>query len=107
MSADKVKETITSIVCMDDDPSTSRLAKEALVDYPSEVISCHSSEALSQILAGQKVDVVILAATKPLQTTFDLLGKIREKPETPEIVFVSEFDEATVWIEAIQRGAYE
>jgi len=55
------------------------------------------------------VDAVILNLQKPFEQAFRFLAQIRTKAPKVEIIFVSPFDEETrwLWIEAIQRRAYE
>ena len=52
---------------------------------------------------------MILNFQKPFEQAFRLLSEIKSKAPKVEVIFVSPFDEETLWlwIEAIQRGAYE
>ncbi|PYV38097.1 MAG: hypothetical protein DMG06_26450 [Acidobacteria bacterium] len=53
------------------------------------------------------VDVIILVLEKPFEKAYELLSQIKAGVAEVEVVFVSRFDDETLWIEAIQRGAYE
>jgi len=82
---------------------------ETIDEYQSVVIPCSSAEAILFTLPHETVDVVILNLQKPFQSTFHLLSEIKSKAPQVEVIFVSPFDDETrwLWMEAIQRGAYE
>jgi len=46
---------------------------------------------------------------KPFERAFHLLSQIKTKVPQVEVIFVSRFDDEArwIWIEVIQRGAYE
>ena len=52
---------------------------------------------------------MVLNLQKPFEQAFRFLSEIKTKAPKVEVIFVSPFDEEArwVWIEAIQRGAYE
>jgi DNA-binding NtrC family response regulator len=53
--------------------------------------------------------VVILGLSKPFDTCLSVLNKIKAIAPHVEVIFVSLFDDESLWlwIEVIQRGAYE
>lgn len=105
-----LKQQAVSILVWDHDPLTLHKVAEAIDEYQSVVIPCSSVEAILFTLQHKTVDVVILNLRKPFENTFHLLSEIKAKAPRVEVIFVSPFDDDEtrwVWIETIQRGAYE
>jgi len=101
-------QEILSVLVMDEDPLTIKRVEEAVRDYHSVVQQCSSTEAVIDIvLHDLPVDVVLLDLQKPFDTSFDLLSELRAKAPQTETIFVSKFDDEDLWIEAIQRGAFD
>jgi DNA-binding NtrC family response regulator len=104
-----MQQAVSILVWDQDDPQTVQRVAETIDEYQSVVIPCSSVEAILYTLQHKTVDVVILNLQKPFESTFHLLSEIKTKAPQVEVVFVSSFDDETrwVWIETIQRGAYE
>jgi DNA-binding NtrC family response regulator len=104
-----MQQAVSILVWDQDDPLTVQRVAETIDEYQSVVIPCSSVEAILYTLQHKTVDVVILNLQKPFESTFHLLSEIKTKAPQVEVVFVSPFDDETrwVWIETIQRGAYE
>jgi DNA-binding NtrC family response regulator len=100
---------VSILVWDQDDPLTVKGVTEAIDEYQSVLIPCSSAEAILFNLQHKAVDVVILNLQKPFKDAFDLLSEIKTEAPQAEVIFVSPFDDETrwLWIEAIQRGAYE
>jgi DNA-binding NtrC family response regulator len=96
------------IMVVDSDPLTTEKVAEATRDYLAEVVAHSSLESMLDALdENPVVDVIVLNLEKPFEQVFELLPKLKARfPET-EIVFVTRFDDETLWVEAIQRGAYD
>ena len=104
-----MSETIAILVLDQDDPLTAKRVTEAIDDYQSVVIPCSSPEAILFTIQHKTVDVVILSLQQPFEKAFHLLSAIKATAAQVEVIFVSRFDDETLWIwtEAIRRGAYE
>jgi DNA-binding NtrC family response regulator len=104
-----MRETLSVAVLDPNDPDTIEKVTEAVKEYQSSVIPCSSREHVLPTLNQRRVDVVVIGFQEPFRETFDLLSQIKTKAAGTEVVFLAEFDDKTlwVWIEAIQRGAYE
>ncbi len=104
-----MQEAVSILVWDQDDPLTVKGVTEAIGEYQSILIPCSSVEAILFTLEHKTVDVVVLNFQKPFESTFHLLSEIKTKAPQAEVIFVSPFDDETrwLWIEAIQRGAYE
>jgi DNA-binding NtrC family response regulator len=103
------QEAVSILVWDQDDPLTVKNAAEAIEEYQSVVIPCSSAEAVLFTIQHKTVDVVILNLQKPFEKVFRLLSEIKVIASQVEVIFVSPFDDETrwLWMEAIQRGAYE
>lgn len=104
-----MRETLSVAVFDPDDPITVKNVAEAVKDYRSVVIPCTSQSIVLSTINQQHVDAVVIGFQEPFQRTFTLLSQIKAQAAGVEVVFLSEFDDETlwVWVEAIQRGAYE
>jgi DNA-binding NtrC family response regulator len=104
-----MEQSLSILVFDQDDPSTLRNTMEAIQEYQSVVLPCSSAEAILFVIKHRAVDAVILNLQKPFEQSFRLLAQIKANAPKVEVIFVSPFDEETqwLWIEAIQRGAYE
>ena len=104
-----MEQNCSILVWDQDDPSTLKNVTEAIQEFRSVVIPCSSAKTVLFTIQHRTVDVVILNLQKPFEQAFRFLSEIKTKAPKVEVIFVSPFDEEArwVWIEAIQRGAYE
>jgi DNA-binding NtrC family response regulator len=97
-----------SILVVDLDPLTTRRVTEAMEDYGPIVTSFSSIDLMNNALSQNvRVDVIIINLERPFEKFFGLLPHLKALLAHIEVVFVSRFDEESLWIEAIQRGAYD
>jgi DNA-binding NtrC family response regulator len=104
-----MRETLSVAVFDPNDPITIENVTEAVREYRSLVIPCFSQGILLSTMNNQHIDAAVIGFQEPFNETFRLLSQIKAQSAGVEVVFLSEFDDRTrwVWIEAIQRGAYE
>jgi DNA-binding NtrC family response regulator len=104
-----MEQNCSILVWDQDDPSTLKNVAEAIQEFRSVVIPCSSANAVLFTIQHRTVDAVILNFQKPFEQAFRFLSEIKTKAPKVEVIFVSPFDEEArwLWIEAIQRGAYE
>jgi DNA-binding NtrC family response regulator len=104
-----MEQSFSILVFDQDDPSTLKNVTEAIAEYQSVVLPCSSAKAVLFTIQQKAVDAVIVNLQKPFDRAFRFLAEIKTKAPKVEVIFVSPFDEETrwLWIEAIQRGAYE
>src|SRR5438093_562281 len=96
------------IMVVDSDPLTTEKVTEATRDYLAEVVAHSSLESMLDALGeNPAVDVIVLNLEKPFEQAFELLPNPKARFPKTEIVFVTRFDDETLWVEAIQRGAYD
>ena len=102
-----MQETI-SLMVVDQDPLTLAKVTEAMKEYDSEVTACSSLKAMLDALCQNwVVDVIIINLERPFEPAFDLLPQIKARSDHSEIVFISRFADESLWVEAIQCGAYD
>ena len=102
-----MEQSFSILVWDQDDPSTLKHVTEAIQEYQSVVLPCSSAEAVLFAIQHRAVDAVILNLQKPFEQAFRFLAQIKTKASKVEVIFVSPFETRWLWIEAIQRGAYE
>src|SRR5216117_2213101 len=104
-----MEQALSILVWDQDDPLTVKKVTEAIQEYQSVVIPCSSARAIVFTIQHKNVDVVILSLQEPFGNAFELLSEIKAKSPQVEVIFVSPFNDETlpVWMETIQRGAYE
>jgi len=101
-----MKETL-SILFANLDEASRQTANNAIRGYPSSVISCAYPDEMLDTLEKERVDVLLLNLQQPFDTAFDFLSELRTRSPQTEIVVVSELDDEELWLEAMQRGAYD
>jgi len=101
-----MRETL-SVLFANLDEATVKAVQNAVKDYPSDITSCSSIEAVREMVQQQSIDVVLLDLQQPFENSFDLLSELKDRSPQTEIVFVSRFDDEKLWVEAMQRGAYD
>ncbi|HEX2523402.1 MAG TPA: response regulator, partial [Terriglobia bacterium] len=105
----RMKHMIAVAVLDPKDPVTERSVKDALREYQSVIIPCESKKAMLATMMQQRVDVVVLKLSKPLDEDFRTLAEVQINAPNAEVIFVAQFDDEMLrdWMEVIQRGAYE
>jgi DNA-binding NtrC family response regulator len=101
-----MRETL-SVLFANLDETTIKAVRNAIKDYASDMTSCGSIEAVLEALQTESVDVVLLDLQQPFESSFDLLSELKACSPQTEVVFVSRFDDEKLWVEAVQRGAYD
>ena len=97
-----------SVVIVDPEPHTAERVSQATAAYLTQITTYPSVSLMLEALAGgTSIDVIILNLERPFEEAFDLLRSLKAKLPNVEIVFVTRFDDETLWVEAIQRGAYD
>jgi DNA-binding NtrC family response regulator len=96
-----------SVVIVDPEPDTAERISQATAAYLSKITAYPSVSLMLEALAETSVDVIILKLEPPFEEAFDLVPSLKAKLPAVEIVFVTRFDDETLWVEAIQRGAYD
>jgi DNA-binding NtrC family response regulator len=95
------------ILVVEDDTSMCDTVCQLLKAEGDAVIFRQSAEHFEQVLARQAaVDTVLMDLSDPLQG-LELLPLLKQKWPQAEVVFLCRLEDMDLWMEAIQRGAYD
>lgn len=73
-----------------------------------EIVFCDSLDARdTRLLDDRSFDACIIELSHPVETCFDLLATIKRKCPLAEVIILSRLADEDLWIESIQRGAYD
>jgi two-component system, NtrC family, response regulator HydG len=72
-----------------------------------EIVFCDSLAPDMHLLDERPFDACMIELSRPVETSFDLLAAIKRKCPLAEVVILSRLAEEDLWIESIQRGAYD
>jgi len=100
-------QNVISVLIVDPEPHTAEKVSEAMAPYLPNVTTYPSVSLMLKALAEIPIDVIILNLERPFEQAFNLLSSLKAKLPNVEIVFITRFDDETLWVEAIQRGAYD
>ena len=95
-----------SVAIVDPEPRMIEEAVLAIAAYHPQ-IAVYSSISLMLEAPSEATDVIILNLERPFEETFEFIPRLKAKLPSVEIVFITRFDEESLWVEAIQRGAYD
>ena len=86
-----------------------RQAIGSLLPPDSWKIICHSSVKELQGVASTcgVIDVIVMNLESPVERSFDLIPLVKETCPKVEVILISRLAEEELWIESIQRGAYD
>ena len=79
---------------------------DALEDGAHEIVFCDSLDAREQHLFDRPFDACIIELHE-VEACFELLDTIKRSCPPIEVIILSRLADETLWIESIQRGAYE
>src|SRR5262245_58258967 len=81
---------------------------ETLGNDAYEIVFCDSLALPDMdVLEGRPFDACIITLSHSVETSFDLLAAIKRTCPVAEVVILSRLAEEDLWIESIQRGAYD
>ena len=73
-----------------------------------EIVFCDSLDSEDAgLLDGKPFDACIIELSHPVEICFDLLATIKRKYPLSEVIILSRLADEDLWIESIQRGAYD
>jgi DNA-binding NtrC family response regulator len=90
------------------EPKLAERVGQAMAAYRTQITVFQPLSSMLEALSESSViDVVILELEPPFEQAFDFIAFLKTKLRNAEVVFVTRFDDDTLWVEAIQRGAYD
>ncbi len=95
------------ILLADDDPILRRLLPKQIPASDFEFETVGTGNELLEFLASNSVDAVLLDINLPDISGLDLIAKIRETHDAPQVLMLTADTNLKTGIEAMRRGAYE
>jgi two-component system, NtrC family, response regulator AtoC len=95
------------ILLADDDPVLRRLLPFQLSSDEFETSTVENGKEALTILREQEFDVVLLDVNLPDISGLEILKKIRQSDDSPEVIMLTADSTLKTGIEAMRRGAYE
>jgi DNA-binding NtrC family response regulator len=81
---------------------------DALQANAYEIVFCDSLDTRdTRLLDDRSFDACIIELNYPVETCFELLSTIKRKCPLAEVIILSRLADEELWIESIQRGAYD
>lgn len=102
-----MKETIPSVLYIDDDDGLCRLVEKDMRRLGYDVICVRTGAEGLAIMAERTIDVVCLDHFLEGETGLDVLVKILELPYRPAIIYVTGNEDINIAIAALKAGALD
>jgi len=97
-----------SVAIVGSEPNISERVGHAMAAYRTKITVFHPLSSMLETLSeSSMIDVAILELEPPFEEAFNLLSRLKVRRPSVEVVFVTRFDDDALWVEAIQRGAYD
>jgi DNA-binding NtrC family response regulator len=104
----RVEETQASLLVIDGEAQVREVVSEALKGDPCQVVFEESTlQDGNMLLENSQFDIVLIDLCDPVERVFELMSTIKERSPRTEVIFVSHLADVPLWIESIQRGAYD
>jgi DNA-binding NtrC family response regulator len=96
------------VLVIDADLQVRKWLTETLKANACEVVYAESPQRLEKaLLEDAPFGAILMDLYHPVEEIFDLIPIIKARDPKTEIIFVSRLAEVDLWIESIQRGAYD
>jgi DNA-binding NtrC family response regulator len=95
----------TSILIIEDDKFFNKFLSECLSDKGYQVHAVATGSEGLEIVRNMRPDLVLLDLMLPDVSGLDILGKIRDSYETPQVIMLTGYGSIETAIEAIKLGA--
>ena len=86
--------TLAHVLAVDDDPSVRQLITTYLGDYDMRVTAVTSEREMSEVLAREPVDLVVLDLRLPGEDGMQIARNLRERSKLPIIILTGRHEEA-------------
>jgi DNA-binding NtrC family response regulator len=96
------------VLVIDADLQVRKWLTETLKANACEVVNAESPQRLEKALFEYApFGAILMDLYEPVEEIFELIPIIKARDPKTEIIFVSRLAEEDLWIESIQRGAYD
>ena len=96
---------MSSVLVVDDSPSTVCMLREVLEEVGIEVLSAGCGAEALQVIASRHPDVVILDIVLPDQSGLASFERIQQLDSTIPVIFITALGTSDTAIEAMRLGA--
>ncbi len=111
MSINKWGEGATMRVLVVEDEKLIRQGIKTMIQKSSiqieEILECKNGEEALEVLSKEVIDILFTDIKMPKMDGLQLIQNIYDKPNKPEIVIISGYDDFTYAVEALRWGAGE
>jgi DNA-binding NtrC family response regulator len=102
------REVQPRLLVLDADPQVREIASTSLKDSGYHILFKGAPDRFEKVLLkNAHFDVILMDLSDPVERPFELLSIIKESSPRTEVIFISYLAEVPLWIESIQRGAYD
>jgi DNA-binding NtrC family response regulator len=102
------REIQPRLLVLDADPQVRETVSKSLSNCGCLVYFEGSPDLFENILLKvAHFDVVLIDLFDPVERPFEMLSIIKENSPRTEVIFISNLAEVPLWIESMQRGAYD
>ncbi len=95
------------VVVVSADPHCQQVIEETLKDSVEEIRFVNAGLEWNQLITGPVPFNVALLDTTDIDKAYRLMETMRETWPSTEIILLSNSDDEQIWVESIQRGAYD
>ena len=106
-TAQRGGKSAASLLVVGTDPEDRDTFSDALQAEAYEVVFCDSLDPRDQRLLDRPFDACIIELDDSVERCFDLLATIKRNCPLTEVIILSRLADEQLWIESIQRGAYD
>lgn len=99
--------SVGRILVVDDEVTIALIVAELLEDHGCEVETAHSAEEGLKRLDGEPFDVALLDIVLPGMSGLRMLGKVKERSPTTEVLMMTSQSSVESVLEAVRHGAYD
>ncbi len=98
---------MSKILIVDDEKSIRDALSDVLSEEKYEILTAEDGEVAWEILAGEKIDLVLCDIKMPKMDGMELLGKVSEEGVDVPFVMISAHGTIDTAVDATKKGAYD
>jgi DNA-binding NtrC family response regulator len=83
------------------------VVQDVLEAEACEIVWNSLEQLEKSMLKDTPFDVILIELLNPVEIFFELISAIKARSPHTEVIFISRFADEDLWIESIQRGAYD
>jgi DNA-binding NtrC family response regulator len=104
----RVEDAQSRLLVIDAEVQVRQVVSEALKGNSCQLVFKESAFQRGKVLLeNSRFDVVLMPLCDPVERDFELMASIKELSPRAEVILMSRLADVPLWIESIQRGAYD